>query len=110
MTIGAVSLSVEGIANRGEETAAIQFQGQGELMNAGTMKVLKSFRSPHRSAFWATTRTIPKCRSSRGGTPTPRKRSGRPPTKVKEMIRIQCRAARRQEGLHPTEFQQSQVG
>jgi hypothetical protein len=35
-----VSLFVEGIANRGEATAAIQLRGQGDLMNAGTMKVL----------------------------------------------------------------------
>src|ERR1039458_6322556 len=40
LTFGAVSLFVEGIANRGETTAAIQLQGQGDLMNAGTMKVL----------------------------------------------------------------------
>ena len=40
LTFGAVSLSVEGIANRGEATAAIQLRGQGDLMNAGTMKVL----------------------------------------------------------------------
>jgi hypothetical protein len=40
LTFGAVSLFVEGIANRGEATAAIQLQGQGDLMNAGTMKVL----------------------------------------------------------------------
>jgi len=39
LTIEAVSLSAEGIANRGEPTAAIQIRGQGELMNAGTMKV-----------------------------------------------------------------------
>ena len=39
LTIAAVGLSVEGIANRGEPTAAIQIRGQGELMNAGTMKV-----------------------------------------------------------------------
>jgi hypothetical protein len=39
LTFGAVSLSVEGIANRGEATAAIQLQAQGDLMNAGTMKV-----------------------------------------------------------------------
>jgi hypothetical protein len=42
LTFGAVSLSVEGIANRGEATAAIQLRGQGDLMNAGTMKVLMS--------------------------------------------------------------------
>ena len=40
LTFGAVSLSVEGIANRGEPTAAIQLRGQGDLMDAGTMKVL----------------------------------------------------------------------
>ena len=40
LTVGAVSLFVEGIANRGEATAAIQLRGQGDLMNAGTMKVL----------------------------------------------------------------------
>jgi hypothetical protein len=42
LTIAAVNLSVDGIANRGEATAAIQFRGQGDLMNAGTMKVLMS--------------------------------------------------------------------
>jgi hypothetical protein len=42
LTFGAVSLLVEGIANRGEATAAIQLRGQGDLMNAGTMKVLMS--------------------------------------------------------------------
>jgi hypothetical protein len=42
LTFGAVSLSVEGIANRGEATAAVQLRGQGDLMNAGTMKVLMS--------------------------------------------------------------------
>ena len=40
LTIGALSLSVEGIANRGEATAAIQLRGQGDLMNAGKMQVL----------------------------------------------------------------------
>jgi hypothetical protein len=40
LTFGAVSLFVEGIANRGEVAAAIQLRGQGDLMNAGTMKVL----------------------------------------------------------------------
>jgi len=40
LTFGAVSLSVEGIANRGEATAAIQLRGQGDLMNGGTLKVL----------------------------------------------------------------------
>ena len=40
LTFGAVSLSAEGIANRGETTAAIQLRAQGDLMDAGTMKVL----------------------------------------------------------------------
>jgi hypothetical protein len=40
LTFGAVSLSIEGIANRGEAAAAIQLRGQGDLMDAGTMNVL----------------------------------------------------------------------
>jgi hypothetical protein len=40
VTFRAVSLSVEGIANRGEPTAAIQLRGQGDLMDAGKMRVL----------------------------------------------------------------------
>ena len=40
LTFGAVSLSVEGIANRGEPTSSIQLRGQGDLMDAGTMRVL----------------------------------------------------------------------
>jgi hypothetical protein len=40
LTFGAVSLFVEGIANRSEAAAAIQLRGQGDLMDAGTMKVL----------------------------------------------------------------------
>ncbi|MCX6567079.1 MAG: hypothetical protein NTW38_11790 [Candidatus Aminicenantes bacterium] len=42
LTFGAVSLSVEGIANRGGATAAVQLRAQGDLMNAGTMKVQMS--------------------------------------------------------------------
>ena len=42
LTFGEVSLSAEGIANQGEATAAIQLQAQGDLMNAGTLKVLMS--------------------------------------------------------------------
>jgi hypothetical protein len=42
LTFGAVSLSAEGIANRGEATAAIQLRAQGDLMDAGTLKVLLS--------------------------------------------------------------------
>jgi hypothetical protein len=42
LTFGAVSLSVEGIANRGQPAAAIQLRGQGNLMDAGTLKVLMS--------------------------------------------------------------------
>jgi hypothetical protein len=40
LTFAAVNLFAEGIANRGEATAAIQLRGQGDLMNAGTLKVL----------------------------------------------------------------------
>jgi hypothetical protein len=40
LTFAAVNMSVEGIANRGEASAAIQLRGQGDLMDAGTMKVL----------------------------------------------------------------------
>jgi hypothetical protein len=40
LTFGDVSLAVVGIANRGEVTATIRLRGQGDLMNAGTMKVL----------------------------------------------------------------------
>ena len=42
LTFGAVSLSAEGIANRGEATAAVRLRAQGDLMNAGTIKVLMS--------------------------------------------------------------------
>ncbi len=42
LTIGAVSLSVEGIDNRGDASAAVQVRGQGSLMNAGTLNVLIS--------------------------------------------------------------------
>lgn len=42
LTFGAVSFSVKGIANRGDATAAVQLQGQGDLMNSGTLKVLMS--------------------------------------------------------------------
>jgi hypothetical protein len=42
LTFGSVSLSVNGIANRGDATAAVQIRAQGDLMNAGTMKVLMS--------------------------------------------------------------------
>jgi hypothetical protein len=42
LTFGAVSLSVEGIANRGEAAAAIQLRGQGDLMDAGTLKLQMS--------------------------------------------------------------------
>ncbi len=40
LAFGAVSMSVEGIANRGGGGAAIQVQAQGNLMDAGTLKVL----------------------------------------------------------------------
>ena len=40
LTFGAVCVSVEGIANRGETGAAIQLRAQGNLMNAAALKVL----------------------------------------------------------------------
>ncbi len=40
LTFTAVSLSAQGIANRGSTQAAITLQAQGNLMDAGTMKVL----------------------------------------------------------------------
>jgi hypothetical protein len=42
LTISAVNVSAQGIANRGPAPAAIQLRGQGELMDAGTMKMLMS--------------------------------------------------------------------
>jgi hypothetical protein len=42
LTFAAVSLSVKGIANRGEPTAFILLRGQGDLMDAGTLKVVMS--------------------------------------------------------------------
>jgi hypothetical protein len=42
LTLEAVTLSVAGIANQGEATATIELQGQGELMSAGTLKVVMS--------------------------------------------------------------------
>jgi hypothetical protein len=42
LTFAAVSLSVEGIANRGEPTASILLRGRGDLMDAGTLKVVMS--------------------------------------------------------------------
>jgi hypothetical protein len=42
LTFDAVTLSVAGIANQGAATAAIELQGQGDLMSAGTLKVLMS--------------------------------------------------------------------
>jgi hypothetical protein len=40
LTIAAVNVSVVGIANRGEASAAILLRAQGDLMNAGVLKVL----------------------------------------------------------------------
>ncbi len=40
LTFAAVNMSVEGIANHGEASAAILLRGQGDLMSAGTIKVL----------------------------------------------------------------------
>jgi len=42
LTFGAVSVSVSGIANRGDAPAAILLRAQGDLMNAGTVRVLMS--------------------------------------------------------------------
>jgi len=42
LTFDAVSLSVAGIANHGQPTATIELQGQGDLMSAGTLKVVMS--------------------------------------------------------------------
>ncbi len=40
LTFAAVNMSVEGIANRGEASDAIRIRAQGDLMNAGVLKVL----------------------------------------------------------------------
>ena len=42
LTFTAVNLSVAGIANQGKPTATIELQGQGDLMSAGTLKVVMS--------------------------------------------------------------------
>jgi hypothetical protein len=42
LTFAAVSLSVEGIANRGKPTASILLRGRGDLMDAGTLRVVMS--------------------------------------------------------------------
>jgi hypothetical protein len=42
LTIGAVKVSVEGIANSGEPPAAIRLQAQGDLMDTGALKMLMS--------------------------------------------------------------------
>jgi hypothetical protein len=42
LTFGTVSINVEGIANQGGPPAAVQLQAQGDLMDAGTLKVLMS--------------------------------------------------------------------
>jgi hypothetical protein len=42
LTFGEVSLSGTGIVSRGEAAAAIQLRAQGDLMDAGTLKVLMS--------------------------------------------------------------------
>jgi hypothetical protein len=42
LTFAAVNMSVEGIANRGEASTAILLRAQGDLMDAGTLKVLIS--------------------------------------------------------------------
>lgn len=40
LTFAAVNMSVEGIANRGEPSAAIRIRAQSEFMNAGVLKLL----------------------------------------------------------------------
>jgi hypothetical protein len=40
LTFGAVSMAVQGIANRGEASATVEIRAQGDLMNAGLLKVL----------------------------------------------------------------------
>ena len=40
LTFAAVNASIEGIANRGEPSAAVVVRAQGDLMNAGLLKVL----------------------------------------------------------------------
>ncbi|HWX23356.1 MAG TPA: hypothetical protein VN578_25935 [Candidatus Binatia bacterium] len=42
LTFETVSMSVEGIANRAEAAAAILLRGQGDLMDAGTLKLVMS--------------------------------------------------------------------
>jgi hypothetical protein len=42
LTFAAVSLAVENIANRGEPAASILLRGQGDLMEAGTLKLVMS--------------------------------------------------------------------
>jgi hypothetical protein len=42
LTFAAVTLSVAGIANQGAATATIELEGQGDLMSAGTLKVVMS--------------------------------------------------------------------
>ncbi len=42
LTFGALSMSVAGIANRGDVSAAILLRAQGDLMDAGTVKMLMS--------------------------------------------------------------------
>ena len=40
LTFGAVNMSVEGLANRGEPSAVLRLRAQGDFMNAGVLKVL----------------------------------------------------------------------
>jgi hypothetical protein len=42
LTFSAVNMFAEGIANRGEASAAVLFRAQGDLMDAGTVKMLMS--------------------------------------------------------------------
>jgi hypothetical protein len=40
LTVGAMNVTVDGITNRGEASAVIALRAQGELLNAGALKVL----------------------------------------------------------------------
>ena len=66
LTFGAVNISVEGIANRGDAAADVQTPAQGDLMNAGTMKVRMSIPTDF-AGFLAP--TIPVRRQRDGAAP-----------------------------------------
>jgi hypothetical protein len=53
-----VNVSVEGIANRGEASAAILLRAQGDLMNAGMLKVQSRQAKRHRKGVGQSPRLI----------------------------------------------------